>query len=342
MKESTLIFVPVSELISAVKDLPKENFFYPGIKESSLNFLVAPSKVGKTTFAENLAMCIAAGHSSYLGQTVWSGDNKKTFILSLEEYYRPRVERNMVQMDYLDTIVGSSDWHTNFNVANSNINRYINSDKAWSDVIVEIEREKPAFIVIDSFSRLHGNDAIEDSTVAIKVMEYLRTIVDELQTTILVIHHTTKMDNQAITLSSMAGSRVVGQEADAIIGMNKTATGKRYIKPLAYRYSDDSAEKVTTFKRNEFHWLEKVNEESEQSLIQEADYRFSNDNAELVYSMILENGVVQTALLKETLVNTGKMSGPTLHESLKKLLTKKQIVKLKKGEYSVPLEIDSE
>lgn len=75
---------PIDELISEVSRMPQENFFYGGIKENTLNFLVAQSKIGKTTLAENLCMCIAAGYDKYLESDVWFHSNQRVMIISLE------------------------------------------------------------------------------------------------------------------------------------------------------------------------------------------------------------------------------------------------------------------
>lgn len=333
--------INIDSLITIVSALPKENYYYEGIKENSLNLLIAPPKVGKTTFAENLAMCIAAGHSSFLGKPIWYGSNQRVMIISLEEFYRARTERNKVQLSYLDKIIGNSLWHQNLFVSSPDAPRYIETLEQWDWLINEIQRVNPAFTVIDSLSRLHGSEAIEDSSTSIKLMKRLRDLVVQTGTTILVVHHTNKIGNDPLTLFNMAGSRIIGQEADAILGMNKTPLGKRYIKPLAYRYADDSADMVQLFIRNEHHWLENAGSIDELKILREFDNRVNSSNEDEVYNFMREytggdtSVIVNRADLVTRIVDIGIMSTPTLHSSLNKLVLDKKIERPDKGQYKL-------
>jgi hypothetical protein len=342
--KSNEMFVPIDKLVNHVNTLPKENFFYEGIKENSLNLIVAPSKVGKTTWAENLCMCIAAGHNEYLGKEVWFGNNQKTLMISLEEFYRGRTERNKQQLLYMDKLVGHTNWHSNFYVTDIDIQRYIETMEHWDKLEEAIGNVGSAFTVIDSLSRLHGNSSIEDSAVGIDLMKKLRHIVEKTRTTLLVIHHTHKIENEPLTLFNMAGTRIISQEADAVIGMNKTPSGKRYVKPLAFRYADDSTETVQMFKRNEFQWLIEAGIEEEHKLLREFDSRIDSGNADEIYDFIVEQTggdrsvIITTGDLVTAFVESEMMTNPTLHASLRKLINDKKIVKPGKGQYQLSQE----
>jgi len=335
--------VKIDELIETVDKLPKENFYYEGIKENSLSLLVAPAKVGKTTMAENLAMCIASGQEKYLDKPVWSGTNKKVMIISLEEFFRGRTERNKKQVAYVDGIVGNSEWHENLFVSPTDGQRYIETKKDWEILLNSIQEINPAFTVIDSLSRMHGSEAIEDSSTCIELMRNLRNIVDKSGTTMMVVHHTNKLSNDPVSQFNMAGSRILSQEADAIIGMNKTPAGKRYIKPLAYRYADDSSDTVQLFTRNEHQWLISDGNVKEYKLLKELDKRTDNKSAEIVMDYFLDHTagdysvLVETKELVKTLVDTKTISKPTLHKALDCLLEEGTIVKQDKGLYSLVL-----
>ena len=165
-------FQPIDELINIVKDLPKENFYYEGIKENSLNLLIAQAKIGKTTWAENLAMTIAAGYNKYLDKDVWFGENRKVMLWSLEEFYRGRTERNKEQLIYMDKLIGNTEWHKNVFASPTDVPRYIETKKDWEWIIKQIQEINPAFTVIDSLSRMHGSDAIEDSSTCIELARH--------------------------------------------------------------------------------------------------------------------------------------------------------------------------
>lgn len=333
---------PLDELISVVRQMPQENFFYGGIKENTLNFSVAQSKIGKTTLGENLCMCIAAGYNKYLDKDVWFGENQRVMLISLEEFYRSRTSRNYSQLQYMDNLIGNSTWHENVFSARATVPRYIETKRQWDNLIAEIDEIKPALTIIDSLSRLHGTDSIEDSSTSIGLMKKLRNIVAKTGTTLLVIHHTNKIGSDALTLSNMAGSRIIAQEADAVIGMNKTPSGKRYIKPLAYRYADDDCELVQLFKRNSNHWLESVGYIQEHKLLRELDQRTDDTSIETVMEFFNEytagdiSVIVETKNLMEGLVDNRVMSKPTLHKALGRLVEEDQIQKHGKGTYTLP------
>ncbi len=340
-QKATIKFLPLDGLIKSVKELPKENFFYEGIKENSLNLLIAQAKVGKTTWAENLAMCIAAGHNKYLDKKVWFGENRIVLLFSLEEFFRGRTERNIKQVKYMDTLVGNDNWHENVYASPTDVPRYIENREDWEWMLAQIKEMKPAFTVIDSLSRMHGSEAIEDSSTCNALMKKLKNIVYETGTTLLVIHHTNKLGNEPLSLSNMAGSRVLSQEADSIITLNKTPTGKRYIKPLAYRYADDSCETVQLFTRDSNQWLQSDGHEAESKILREFDNRIDDSNAEKILNYILDftagdNSImIETKELVEKLVNTRHMSKPTLHKSIDKLVDGKVLSKHGRGQYTL-------
>jgi len=334
--------VQLDHLIRKVERLPVENFFIEGIKEHSLNFIIAPPKVGKTTMAENIGMCVAAGYGKYLDKDIWTGENKKVMVISLEEYYRGRTERNAKQMEYMDTLIGNKDWHGNFLVSDTDSKRYISLESDWEWLMGKIKRERPALTVIDSLSRMHGSSAIEDSCVALPLMKRLRKFVEDGPTTLIVIHHTHKMGYDPITLSNMAGSRIIGQEADSIIALNKTPKGKRYMKPLAYRYADDNCENVLLLKRNSHHWLESVGEVSEYRILREFDNRTDDSTADAVLDYIFEytqsdnSIIVESKGLIEQFVDSGRISRPTLFKAIDQLKENGSIIKQARGRYSLP------
>lgn len=69
-------------------------------------------------------------------------------------------------------------------------------------------------------SRLYEG-SIEESNIAKKLTEKLRELTNNCKITLLVIHHTRKLSqNEPLTIHSIAGSRILAQEADFMIGMN--------------------------------------------------------------------------------------------------------------------------
>lgn len=333
--------INIDDLISRVDEEPVLNFIWQGIKEQTMNFIVAPPKVGKTILCENLGMSIAAGCTHYMNSPLWYGDNKKVLIIGLEEYYINRTIRNKKQLIYLDEKIGNATWHTNFDVISSDSPRYIQTKKDWNWLTEAIENISPRIAVIDSLTRLHAGSSIEDSTVCIELTKKLRKIVDRTGVTLIVIHHTHKIKNEPISLTNMAGSRILSQEADAIIALNKTPLGKRYIKPLAYRYADDYCESVQTFIINEHAWLIPGNQVNESKLLREFDNRTDTTNKDLVQQYFCNSSeqndtkTIPTSKLIREFVSNGTMTRPTLFSAINQLGEEEIIIKVEKGVYAL-------
>ena len=332
--------INIDDLVSRVDEEPALNFIWQGIKEKTMNFIVAPSKVGKTTLCENLGMSIAAGCQQYMNSTLWFGDNKRVLIIGLEEFYVNRTSRNKKQLTYLDEKTGNSTWHSNYNVVTPDAPRYIQSKKDWKWITDAIESVSPRITVIDSLTRLHAGSSIEDSTVCIDLTKKLRKIEEKTGTTLIVIHHTHKIKSEPLSLSNMAGSRILAQEADAIIALNKTPLGKRYIKPLAYRYADDYCETVQTFIINENGWLVPGQQVNEGNLLREFDNRTDTTNKDLVLQYFFETSegnsskTIEAKELVDEFVVNGTMTKPTLYSAINVLVEDKKIKKVNKGVYN--------
>ncbi len=98
-------------------------------------------------------------------------------------------------------------------------------------------------------------------------MQRLREIAYKYEIILLVIHHTQKIDNKALSMASMAGSRVISQELDFMIGVNRLSDGSRYLKDIAYRYANEDNELVLTFNINESQFVEAGRYCTEQELL---------------------------------------------------------------------------
>src|SRR5690606_24879444 len=120
------------ELIARVENEPKQKFIFSGIKENSVGTVFGPSKSGKTMFCENLGMAIAAGMDSYLGMPI-NIDNRKVLIISFEEHYTGRTERNIKQISKMQAEYGT-DWVRNYIVASENMPMYLATPKDWQIV----------------------------------------------------------------------------------------------------------------------------------------------------------------------------------------------------------------
>jgi hypothetical protein len=141
-----------------------------------------------------------------------------------------------------------------------------------------------------------------------------------------------------MTLYGMAGSRVLTQEADFAIGINKTLDKKVYIKDVAFRYADDSAEKVAVVRMDEGQWLSLIEYQDEAKLLSAFDGRRDDQNKNAVLQFMEDftlgnDKVVETRHLQAALVETRIMSKETLHKHLATLKREGKIAKPEIGQY---------
>jgi hypothetical protein len=320
-------------------DIPAPERIFRGIIMPSLGCFFGPSKSGKTTMAENLAFSIAAGRDEFLGEPI-SCDNKRVLIISLEEYYRSRTIRNKRQMDGFTQMYHlDHGWQDNVFVLDDSFPRYLLTDEHWKALEKEIERVGPGLVILDSLSRLTV-DSIEDSSVATKLMKRLREITHKHGIALVLIHHSQKMDNKPVTISSLAGSRIVGQELDFMIGINRTTENIRYLKSVAFRYWPDDSEFVTKFNINFNQVIEYSGEAYESDILSSAASTNAVYDSDIVVQKHIQeltegdhSVLIKTAELYERLVHSGLMARPTLHASLKRLENINIIEKPEKGCY---------
>jgi len=328
--------VPLGELIARVANEPPLKFIYSGIKENSVGTVFGPSKSGKTMFCENLGMAVAAGMDNFLGLPI-NIENRKVLIISFEEHYTGRTERNIKQIDKLHTAYGS-DWVKNYIVANENMPTYLSSNKEWQIVQDVIKQYKPGLVILDSITRMC--EGIEESKAAQDFTKRLRHLSQTTNSTIIAIHHTHKMYGQQISIDTIAGSRVIAQELDFMIGINRTMDGKRYMKDVAFRYAPCDSDEVKTFIIDDNCWLNLTGQADEVKLLAAMDGRKDETNRTKVLEFIAQqidsgNEDVSSETLEANFLDTKIMSKGTLYSCLKKLEKDKKIVKVEKGKYKM-------
>ncbi|WP_162427272.1 AAA family ATPase [Pontibacter pudoricolor] len=314
--------IPLSEAIATAKDLPETEFLWSGINKKGVGFIFGQSKSGKTTLCENLGMSLAAGLDTFLGSSLLkTTPPSKVLFISLEEHYLRRLSRNVKQAKVISEKEGE-DWKSNYLIVNHDMPLYMAGEKEWNILDKIIKDNKPEIVFIDSLTRLSG-EAIEKSKVASELMRRLHELAKENDITLMVIHHTAKQAGKPLDMASLAGSRVIIQEADFAIGINKSRGGVRYIKEVAFRYKAEAEDAVLTFTLNSNGWLEAGEKTSEIELTEGYDRRQDDTNQREVLQFIKNNMKpegVKTQTLIDGLVNTAIMSKGTMHTAIKKLI----------------------
>jgi RecA-family ATPase len=324
-----------SGLLSQTSKLPKKETIWAGIKEGSFGIVYGPSKSGKTTFCENLALSLVVGKENFWGRKLYDGKPHKILFIGLEENCQPRADRGEKQISLFSederNLVGE-----NYLQPGCNFKENIHGDSEWKLLRAAIEESEAKIVFIDSMTRLYTG-SIEESNTAMGVSLRLRMLSRDLGITLIVIHHTTKNQGKAMTQDSIAGSRVIAQEADFAIGINKTFIGKRYFKEVFYRYEKHSDEDVQTFTIDENQWLVPREVVKEYKLFKTNDGRRDNNSFNQFKGKIDEvsdeKGFVLTKSLQEKFVDTKIISKPTLHSYLKKMCDEGDLKKMANGVY---------
>ncbi len=126
-------------------------------------------------------------------------------------------------------------------------------------------------MIFDSLSRIiPQKGAIEESSTATFILKRLKEIAYANKVAMIVIHHTPKQgrEQQPMSIHTMAGSRVLGQEAEFMYGVNRTASGLRYMKEVALRHVIENVE-VRAFEIDDHRNIKYIGNEDELSLLKE-------------------------------------------------------------------------
>lgn len=339
VKPSYKLGVSLKDLLHRVKNEEPPKMIYSAIREGAVGLFPGQSKSGKTTFAENLLQNIAAGSKEFLGSPI-NVKNNRVLFYSLEEPYNARGIRNNRQVRRLIAKYGS-DFLDNYVTNDDKMPRFINllNIKDWELVKDFIKEVNPSIAVLDSFTHIY-NGSIEDSSLAKAVMERLVKLAEETAATIAVIHHTYKLKGGAITMDTIAGSRVLQQESEFMIGFNRTMSGVYYMKDLAFRYAQSDIETARAFTIDEDCCINLSGNVDERELLAMADGRSDDTNRNKIISLFRElsesgNIIVPTKALYERYLANKEMSKPTIHDSLNKLVIGGKITKLGTGEYQL-------
>lgn len=315
---------------------PPTPLIIPAIKDVSFGFIFGPPKSGKTIYCEHLLLSIAAGRTMFNGYLLQCS-NRKCLFVSYEENTRGRNERNKKQLHGF-SVEEQEAILQNYVVSNQEMPKYVLAGEDWQALEDEIVYYKPGMVVIDSLSRLTMESNSEEE-VAKTITKRLQGLVIKHKCTIIVINHTTKGKNESpLTINSMSGSRIYSQEAEFIIGINKTISNTRYIKIVCARHDKDDYDTVDTFDFDEHLCIKIKGKEYEGKVLAVYDGRRDSSNTEVVYQAIdplmkdADNDEFNTSDLKH-LYEKGLMSKETFFKALENLCEDGKIKRLSRGKY---------
>jgi RecA-family ATPase len=326
--------------ITSFQNTPRPPILIRGIKVGSIGFVFGVPKSGKTTYTEHLLLTIAAGRTSYNGYPL-NYTNSVCLFISYEESSCGRIERNQKQL--LDFTEDEQELiKKNYIVSTQEMPRFVMEEKDWKALENEIQFHKPGIIVIDSLSRL-GLEDNGSEEVAKKIMKRLREICTKYNCTVIIISHTPKGANERqLSIASMSGSRIFMQEADFLIGVNRTINNVRYIKLVCARYDRDDYDTVDAFTINQNQCVVVTGQVIEADVLSELDGRVDTGNSEAIYNEMQKLAVINqrdTVVLNDLkhLYEGGQMSKQTFYKSMEKLIEKGKVKRIlnTKGMYQI-------
>jgi len=325
--------VNFKQILESYKKEPKPKFLWNGIKENSMGLIFGPSKSGKTTFAENLAMNIAMGEDNYFGYQL-PGRPMKVLFISLEEFWINRMERNE---NYYNSLNQSQRNLIDENYLMEPIGfiRFIHSKSHWDDLEGLIANSEAEVVIIDSITRM-VNGKIEDAQVVEILLQRLKTICYNNKITLICIHHTPKMEGEYLTMDKIKGSSVFQQEVDFAIGINRTLNGVRYMKNVMFRYAQDDDEMVKTFSLDGNQIVVFREELTEYGAFKMGDRRTKPDRSEYIVDYLNKNQP-KTFTTSELVSEFGNLMGikeRQIKNYLKRLVDDKKIDQPTHGVYS--------
>lgn len=279
-----LRFVQMRELL---KNTPKVNYLWNGIKEKSFGLIFGPSKSGKSIFGETFLIALATGQKEFFGYPL-SGVPQRVLFVSLEEYWQTRGERNMKQFLSL-----SEDekllMDQNFTTQPNDFHRFIKNDLQWEGLRTLIINSEASTVLIDSITRMNMGNLEEGKDVE-KLTQRLRNISQDLGVTLIAIHHTPKLkSNQRLDINAIKGSSTFAQESDFAIGIRRTVKHSRYIKNVFFRYANDEDDFVKEFRITDSLTTEFLVENDEDEILNRSDFRRKDDKRGLIKDFFDKN-----------------------------------------------------
>ncbi len=174
--------------------------------DKTMLFIVGPAKSKKTFLTQKFALSIAMG-DDFAGFKI--PKSKKVLYLLAEGGYFPNRDRIKLMLENIE-ITNKDNFDIEFP---PRIN--INSDEGIKYLTKDIKDSKAEVLIIDPFVRFH--DADENSASAMsEVLGILRELIEKLEISIILVHHTGKIESKG----GRGSSAIIG-EYDSCITIHK-------------------------------------------------------------------------------------------------------------------------
>ena len=213
---------------SILMEKPKQ-FFDCFVVEGEVTVLFAPTNVGKSVLALQIADAISQGKSDYgFVSEMTKGENVAYVDLeNTDQQFAGRYSGHI--------------FSDNLKILEMPMGIEYTMEQLLAHLKDFIIEEKCKVLVFDNISFMGNLQSANEAMATIKALRKLR---DELNITILVVAHTNKKNNKPMTINDLAGSAKVGNLIDAAFALGRVMgdTGLRYIKQLKARSGEKKYE----------------------------------------------------------------------------------------------------
>jgi len=274
------------------------------IPKEVLAFISGQAKVGKSTLALYMALCLSSGQSFFGYRTKRS----KVLYIALEDNageFKAKAKHFMKEKRLPKGLY----------LLNS---PSLSLPGDFDRLKVDIESSKASLVILDTLRRSHVGEENSSSEMA-ALLNPLRVIVKEMGVTILVIHHAGRdIEHKENPGDYLRGSSDLNASWEVLIGLCKEQSGvkarvfHKYRSPLEFSYAIQRADTEDTVTQDRPIIGLVLADGAQHKLLAEE---------ESVHQVLLNNPQSATSLQKHF---KGQISRPRIDDALERLAVKKR------------------
>jgi 5S rRNA maturation endonuclease (ribonuclease M5) len=196
------------------------------IYEGSSHVLNGASKTGKSLLATQLAMCVAAGEP-FLGLDT---EQRPVLLVSLEMsagLVRDRLSSIARDAELPAVVLGKF-----FNIVAPTPGKTPQIDLSKPDDVENlralIEQSRAKLVILDTLYRFIPGADFNDNTAMGEVLGTINSLANDTGAAILVIHHTSKGEQNGSVSQSGLGAQIIGGAANVIARLRRTGGGQEH------------------------------------------------------------------------------------------------------------------
>jgi hypothetical protein len=311
-REISLNTITAREL--AAQEFPPVTFVVPDYIAQGLTVLAGRPKAGKSWLGLSIAVAVATGGRALGKVKVDTGD---VLYLALEDNRR-RLQRR------LDQLLPMAQKPDRLHLATSCLRLDEGGLKAIEHWCRSVPN--PRLVVIDVLSKVRtqrgSNESLYDADY--RALTPLKTLADELDVAIIVVHHTNKREDTADPFDSVSGTTGLTGAADTVLILARDGSGT-----TLYGRGRDIAEieVALQFDHMTGHWF----------LLGDASTVRRTDERKAILDALLN---ADEPLGPSAIADAAEMKASNVRRLVSKMLKAGEIVKMGRGKYRHPSRSD--